>query len=365
MKKKVMMVIPTLGGGGAERIVTDLARFLPRDKWDVLVVSLYGRKYGNENLISQIEEAEHTTVIFLEKRNGIDFSLIKKLQKTIKEYRPDIIHTHLYAGVYVIAASLFLNKKILHTVHNIAEQELPKAHRKVMKMAYQNHKVIPVAISKAVLCSIGKIYQLKEKDVRLIYNGIDSGQFIQEEIEKKIYDFIAIGRLAPQKNPVLVLQAFAKTLQSFPDAKLCMCGDGELCQSLLNLIREYKLERNVELTGYVTNVNDYLKKSAYFVFASDFEGFGLAMIEAMAAGLPVIATKTDAAAELMTEEKEGYFCKVNDVKSLTEVMRRCLSMRGSTTYNCLCENARKHAKQFDIKNMVTAYEEIYGELING
>lgn len=365
MRKKVMMVIPTLGGGGAERIVTDLVRFLPQNRWDIQVVSLYGRNFGNEYFISQIEKTEHAKVVFLEKQNGFDFSLIKKLRKIIKGYQPDVIHTHLYAGVYMIVASLFLDKRILHTVHNIAEQELPRVHRKIMKLSYQSHKLTPVAISKTVLESICKMYRLKEKDIKLIYNGIDRGQFIKGEIEETIYDFIVIGRLAPQKNPMLVLKAFSKTLELFPDAKLCICGDGQLRQTLLDLIGEYGLEKNVELTGYVTNVSDYLKKSAYFVFASDFEGFGLAMIEAMAAGLPVIASKTDVAVELMTEGNEGYFCLINDVESLSGVMKRCLSVKGSVIYNRLCKNAAKRALQFDIKNMVAAYEELYGELANG
>jgi len=365
MKRRVMMVIPTLGGGGAERVVTDLARFLHQDRWDVRVISLYGRSHANEYFVSQIEETNHAAVIFLDKRNGIDFSVIKELRKIIKEYRPDIIHTHLYAGVYTGAASLFLNKKILHTVHNIAEQELPEAHRRLMNMAYQCHTVIPVAISKTVLDSIRNVYHLKEKDIRLVYNGIDSSQFINEEREEKTYDFIVVGRLAPQKNPVLVLEAFSKIVALFPDAKLCMCGDGQLRPLLLNRIGEYGLAENVELTGYITNVNDYLKKSAYFVFVSDFEGFGLAMIEAMAAGLPVIATGTDAAAELMKDGKEGYFSKVNDIKSLTEVMKRCLSEKGSAAYERLCENAKKNAMRFEIRNMVMAYEKIYGEFVNG
>lgn len=364
MRKRVMMVIPTLGGGGAERIVTDLARTIHGKRWKVLVVSLYGKEYGNQCYISMLEDAG-VPVIYLDKKQGMDLLLILKIRRVIRQYQPSCIHTHLYASSYTLLASVFLRKNTVHTVHNIVSKELPLNHRILMGLAYRLHKVTAVAISQEVYNGIEEYYHLDKKYIRFIYNGIATCQFKIAAKEKREYDFLSAGRLVFQKNPLLQVRALAEVRKDFPDVKLCICGEGELKDKIKAEIKKLHLEENVILAGHIMHMEEYYKKSFFFISSSIYEGFGLSLVEAMAAGLPVIATKTNVIGEIMCDGVEGYLVENNDVIAMAEAMKNCLEKKGEQAYKQMSQNAIERSLDFSIERMAAAYERLYKERGHG
>jgi len=134
---------------------------------------------------------------------------------------------------------------------------------------------------------------MKEKNIKVIYNGADIKTIKSTKISKKKYDLIFVGRLAYQKNLELLIKSVKLLKIEFPNIKVCIIGDGEKKEKLVSMTNKLNLSENIEFIGkikYRKKVFQYMKSSKIFVLPSIFEGFPLTVVEANACGLPVITT---------------------------------------------------------------------------
>jgi len=132
---------------------------------------------------------------------------------------------------------------------------------------------------------------MRERNIKVIHNGADIKTINNIKATKIKYDIIFVGRLAYQKNPELLIKSVKLLKKEFSKIKVCIVGDGEKIERLKELVRELKLEKNIELLGEVKDrkkVYQCMKSSKIFVLPSIFEGFPLTVVEANACGLPVI-----------------------------------------------------------------------------
>ncbi len=171
---------------------------------------------------------------------------------------------------------------------------------------------------------------------------------------------ISIGRLAPEKNWDTLLQAFAKVHQEHPDARLVLIGDGAARQSLEALAAELGIAGQVTFTGSIPfeEVPRYLKAADLFAFASVTETQGIVTMEAMAAGLPVVAVDGSGTRDILQNGKQGYLVE-NDPDALAQGLNRLLS--NSQRIKRFSNQALKRAKMFDVnqlsKQMINMYEQ--------
>lgn len=308
-KMKVLQIIPTLNMAGAEIMCENLTYELIKKGHDVVVVSLYTL----HSPITERLENKGVKIYYLNKKKGLDLSVIQRIKKVIKVEKPDVVHTHLDSLKYVGLATIFKKIKIVHTVHNIAEKESGGIARKINCSLFKK-RVVPVALSEIVQQSIKRIYQLPLKRVPVIYNGIDLSKCIKktEYCAKNPLKILHIGRFSTQKNHIGLLKAFKLFHKTYPNSKLQLIGEGERKAEAEQFVADNKLSEAVEFLGLKDNVYGYLHDADIFTLPSLYEGIPMTLIEAMGTGLPIVATKVGGIPDMLKDQESALLVDVDE-----------------------------------------------------
>ena len=138
---KIIQVMPDFGLAGAETMVENLSCGLVAEGHDVLVISFFEL----HTAITERIENSGIKIEYLGKKRGFDPSIVSKMRKIIKAYQPDVIHTHRYVLPYAFLASMGLQAKRVHTVHNVAQKEQTKVGKNINRVLFRHFNVVPVA----------------------------------------------------------------------------------------------------------------------------------------------------------------------------------------------------------------------------
>ena len=368
MVKVLHVVTAGFRAGGAERVAANLLRTLDPEQFDVGAISLRG-PVGDSGLEQALAQ-DGIPVWYMGKKRGFDPLVFARVERTMEMYRPQIVHTHTYALHY--AFPYMLRRRIpamVHTVHNLAEREVKWYERWVHRLAFKRG-VLPVAIAREVADSIRRVYGIDEP--RLIPNGIPIDTFRAPSTDRGSWRkkegfaptdvlFVCVAGLRPQKNPALLLEAFRRGPASDPRARLLFAGRGALKPELERRIGALGLQARVHLLGLRSDVPEMLNAADVFVLSSDYEGNPLAVLEAMAAGLPVISTAVGGVPELV-EGGCGLLVPPKDAQALSKAMS-CLLENAETRITMGKASAARALERFDLKVMTKAYEDLYRELV--
>ena len=318
MKPRVAIVIPHFGNGGAENMVSRLASHLDLNKVCAEVICLYGNPLNNR---LEKEITDHGIEIkYIGKGKGFSLKAIRSLAKELNSFKPTVIHTHLSACVYCASWVMFHKVKILHTIHNIPKNELIRPKRLVMHLLYKLKKAVPVAISHEIQTMMVSAYKLKSLP-ELIYNPVDIARYNIPRIDHSGINLVTAGRLTPQKNQALLIDTVEKIVKEHPDVSLTVLGDGQLRNQLEEQVKKLSLNNSVRFMGNVSNVENYFSESDIFVLSSDYEGLPLVILEAMAAGLPIVSTNVGGIKDIVTDngvlvapnDSEALYCAIKDL----------------------------------------------------
>jgi len=359
MKKlKIVHIVQSLETGGAEKLLTDLS-ISCKEQFDITVISQY--KKGNYQYEKLLDD-NNIKVIYLDKKKGFDIRNFMDVLKTLDIIKPDAVHTHLHAAIYAIPW-YFKNKKAVkvHTVHSIANMEFGRIHRLFQWFAYTFLGVIPVAISDAVKKSILKEYWIDDGIVRVIYNGIDVSKYAlpkEAKSAEKPFEVINVASFSTWKNQIFLLNSFCRALSENKFMKLTFVGDGPLRKCVQSRAEELGIDKaQAEFVGVSSRVNEFLSKADIFVLCSTFEGLPLSILEAYAAGLPVIATNVGGVPDILTDGENGFLVPLNDEAALEKaILRLCFDneLRGR-----ISQANREKVKGFDIGVTAGKYIDIY------
>ena len=353
---KILQVIPYFCFGGAETMCENLTYALTKLGHSVTVVSLYNEKTP----ISQRMEAAGVRIFYLDKKLGLDVSMVPKLTKIMRQVKPDVVHTHLDVIKYAVAAARLSGvKRCVHTVHNVAHEEAEGKLQKIINTTYfRLGWSVPVALSPEVHRTIVSFYGMKEEKVPVIYNGVDLSRCLPKTdyALSKPVQLIHVGRFNYQKNHRGLLDAFAMILQKNPDCCLNLLGDGELRPEVEAYAAELGIREKVVFHGSQSNVYPFLHNADVFLLPSRFEGMPMTIIEAMGTGLPVVASAVGGVPDMLKNGESGLLvsqepCEVADaVWTLLEQeqLRRKLG-----------ETAGKDSEQFSAEHMAASYCNIY------
>ncbi len=349
---KVMMIVPAIGTGGGEKVAITIAKYIDRKRFELLMVSLYPQQ---KTIYEQDIIEGNINLKYLNKHSGVDFRIIKELREAIKEFQPDIIHTHLYVVPYVLLAA---PRKIIkyHTVHNIAEKEAEGLLRVFMRIAYFVGNFIPVTISPFCKQSFVELYGYK-KDVSCILNGIDVKKFKPMPTKHDVFKFICVARFEPQKNHALLVKTFAEVHKIHSDTVLELVGDGYLRNEIENMVLELNLGDAVIMNGISSDIVGKNNSADVFVLASDFEGLPVSVLEAMACGLPIISTDAGGTHDIVISGENGLIVPVGDQRSLKEAMLHLYE--NDELRKKMGEQSRKHALLNSVDHFVEQYEQLY------
>lgn len=301
---KILYVITGLAQGGAERVVCDLADRMYEQGHIVKIAYLV----GDVLTMPQYEDIE---LIKVNLNNLYSFpSAYLKLSKIIREFLPDVIHSHMvHANIFTRLVRLNTPiKKLICTAHNSNEGGW------IRMQSYRfTHKLADLTtnVSKEASQAFIDKKAVPNENIETIYNGINLNKFYYRSearekilnelnLDKNIYLILAVGRFNEQKDYPNLLKALEilknKGLKKF---KLMIAGDGELRMKIENLICELNLVDNVILLGRRNDIPDLMSAADLFVLPSKYEGFGLVVAEAMACETLVVATDCGGVAEVL------------------------------------------------------------------
>lgn len=350
----IIQFMPEFGLAGAETMCENLSTELYRKGHKVYAVSLYNYK---SPITSRLEK-NNVTVIYLNKKPGLDLSIIGKIRFILKKYKPDVVHTHRYVAQYVIPATWGLGiKHKIHTVHNIAKEENTTAARMLNKFFFKYCGLVPVALTKLIQGSIEKEYGLPKERIPVIFNGVSLNKCNPITLyRKEVLNILHIGRYSQQKNHIEMLKAFLSIHSKYPNIKLHLLGDGPLKQEIANLINSSDAESFIIEHGLSDNPYEYLSDSDLFMLPSKYEGMPMTLIEAMGTGLPIVASDVGGIPDMIKDGVSGILCKPSE-KSIASALDRVI--QSETLREKIGKTALQESLKFSAQTMCERYLDVY------
>ena len=354
---RVMIVVHGLETGGAEMMVLHLARELSRAGHPVRVVSLH----GDDTDVAGLMRRAGVDVVALNKAGGPDPRTVLRLRAQMRDFSPAVVHTHLPVLEYVLPAVRLYGRrvKVIHTVHNIAREETRhRVLREVNRRAF-SHGVVPVALNEEVRSSICREYALPASAVPVVGNGIDLDAFRGPQRRGPRgagARLLCVARLAPAKNHALLLRTVARLRESGRDVSLTLVGDGPLRGALEERARELGISERVRFAGRRTDTAAFYRDCDLFVLLSDYEGMPMSIIEAMASGLPVVATRAGGVAELVDDGVNGALVEADAAAAAGAIAAIC---DDPALYARLSAGAVRTSSPYSAEAMMEKYVDLY------
>ncbi|MBE6807673.1 MAG: glycosyltransferase [Ruminococcaceae bacterium] len=351
--KNVLLVVPTLLQGGGQKFVLDLAKGLDKEQFRVRVLVFFRQRH---KAFAEFAEQNGIETVYLDKKKGLDLSFFRQVRKAIKEFQPDVIHSHLNTMLYLLP--FYRKKQVkLHTVHTLAEKEHYGMQKLVNYIAFHWRGVVPVAISDTVAGTIANVHHLKPERIPVVYNGVDCARYDIPKVAGDTFNFVSVGTIYEVKNFPFLVDCFAALHKTHPETRLTIVGNGAQRGKLHQQIDALGLSEAVTITGTVGNVEDYLAAADVYVASSHFEGLPLSILEAMAAGLPVITTNVGGVPDVVHHGENGLLIPPGDpeayLAALTELTENAEKRAA------LAARSKELSKNYDEELTIHGYESLY------
>ena len=355
---KIMQVIPYFCFGGAEIMCENLTYALKNAGQEVFAVSLY---HDRTPIARRMEEAG-IRIVYLDKKLGLDLSMVPKLIKIIRRERPDVVHSHLNIIKYAAAAAKLAGvRKCVHTVHSLADREAEGRVQKIINGFYfRRGWSLPVALTPEVRNSVAEFYGLPLSRVPVIYNGIDLSRCVPKTTYEtgETVTILHVGRFDVPKNHPGLLEAFRLLLETHPECRLRLVGDGELRPDMEKLAREKGIADFVEFCGMQSNVYPYLHDADIFTLPSIYEGNPMTIIEAMGTGLPIVASRVGGIPDMISDGESGLLVEP-EPQSICAGLTRLVG--DAALRQRLGLAARKQSQTFSAEHMARDYISCYSK----
>ncbi|NLD25780.1 MAG: glycosyltransferase [Acholeplasmataceae bacterium] len=348
---KLAISIGTLQIGGAEIFVVNLLKHLDYSRYKVLLVVL-SKKYDTylEKEIARLP----IEIVFMDKPEGFRPRIMCRIYRILKVFKPDLLHGNIGGLIYFLPYLIFHRLKMIHTVHTLANIEFKGVKRRIIYYCYRKKKIIPVATSRAVLESIRKLYKLEE--VILIPNGIDVKRFrCQRDYLYKKVTIGHVGRFEAVKNHQTIIKTFFLLRLTNPNLRLRLVGNGSLYSYYKDLLEN---EKDVEMVGASPQVFEELRGIDIFLFPSRYEGMPLALLEAMASGCVIVASKIGGIVDLVEPGENGVLIDdCDDAEAFARAIKDLL--KDKEKMKAISQNNQRKAEDFDLIKMQGSYQKLY------
>ncbi|WP_242916351.1 glycosyltransferase [Pontibacter liquoris] len=345
-------VTESLGLGGAEIIFVDYINALPT-KFTNIVVYLRPQ----HTLLSNLHHVKE--VICLNYVNKYDIARCAiMLHRIIQTYNADLVHSHLYWPTIIARLAMSGKVPLLFSVHSLITHDAfnPNILSKYLEKITYSAKQTAVFVSQAAYNDYTQHIAVPG-EANILYNFVGN-QFFNEAVDKRSFadtglKLVAVGNLRPQKGHLFLLKCL-RQLRKYA-ITLDIYGEGHQREELENYIREYEIT-NVRLLGSEAHLEKVLPTYDVFVLASRYEGFCIAMAEAMAIGLPCLVPNLEVLQEV-SGERQLYFEQDNEADFLKKIQLLYHEKSLLTPYaDAAREVAAKYRKETHIQQLVAVYE---------
>jgi len=369
LRRRICFVLPSLHGGGAERAAVQILNHLPADRWQRSM-------YLFERTGPYLDDVDSS--IDLESgQGGGRWQQWNALRRYVSRTRPQIVVSFLsYFSVLTavhaaaIGARVVFNQQTPMTAF-LSDGDYPwrRGWRRVLfnaatTLGYAAADRI-ITTSKGVADDLVDAFHVSPNSLSVIPNPIDldavraaADEDIAPEHDARWTRpvIVAAGRLAEAKNYPLLIDAVA-LLRQRVDARLFILGTGEQEASMRGRIAERGLENAVILCGFQKNPWKYIARADLFVLSSHYEGFGNVLVEAMATGVPVVATASAGTRDIVRHDVDGLLVETHRATELAEAMAAVLM--NHATRQRLSEEALKGAQRFALPRVVSMYHDAF------
>lgn len=370
---KITIAIDSLTAGGAQRAAVLLAEGLVARKHQITLITLFGEERDFYSLPTDITRTSLKvagTSFNLLQAVGNNLNRLAKLRQAIDLSQPDVIISFLdKTNVLTLLACFNSNYPII-----VSEQNDP-TYNNIGRLWSLLRRVAYRRADRVVSCSQGvddNWHWLDSKRREVIYNPLaittertatEAESELLAQLNPERQTIVAMGRLTAQKNFSLLLSAFAEVAEQFSDWQLLILGEGEQREQLEAAIAQLKLQGRVLLPGVVSNPFPILRRSQLFVLSSIYEGFGNVIIEAMACGLPVIATDCPSGpSEIITSGETGILVPNQDRDGLIAAMATLMSDRDRRKQ--LANSAQKALNRFELDTILSQWQNLLAEVVS-
>jgi len=367
---KILFVIDSLRLGGAERQMVELIKGLDRHRFEVYVVCLNYAEDSYAHIVSKMGIG----ISYFCRRYSYDISPLFSIYQFIKKNRIDLVHAFNNLGALfgVAGAKLTMKPVVCSAIRDAKDWDY---ELKILKKILAFFSDIFVANSKA---GFTNRFKKIKSHFRVVYNGIDFNRFgpgetdsikLKEELNVSEFKYVIgmVASLTDRKDHEILINAVPKVLDIFPETCFLLIGDGLKREKLTDMARRMGLEKNVLFCGYRNDTDRILQVLDLSILLTNsdmhLEGISNAIMEAMAASVPVIASKGGGTDEIIKHNINGILVNPKKADEAASAIIRLLGNKKRSER--LAQSAIISVKKmFDLQKYANAYQNIYNEVLS-
>jgi GalNAc-alpha-(1->4)-GalNAc-alpha-(1->3)-diNAcBac-PP-undecaprenol alpha-1,4-N-acetyl-D-galactosaminyltransferase len=356
---KLTLISSSLDVGGAERVMSIMANYWVTKGWKIMILTFDD---GSEEPFYDLDHRIGVRALGLEGQDDYQISVsslqsnlkrIRTLKQAIVDSRPDVVISFATtANILTLLACRGLKVKTIVSEHvHPAFNRLSKTTKLLQQWVYRNADLITVQTHAAL-----SFFPADRYKTQVIPHpvALPSSEPIHSQLYTDDRHLLAIGKLTPQKGFDLSIAAFAQVCEQHPEWTMTILGEGEMRAELESLCCKLGVEDRVYMPGTVKNVDAHLRKADIFMLSSRFEGFPVTLCEAMACGVPVIASNClSGPKEIVHDGIDGMLVRPDNISALALGLNQLMSDPGKR--QTFSHHAPKVLERFGVKPVMAIW----------
>jgi glycosyltransferase involved in cell wall biosynthesis len=369
VSKTILHLIDTTGPGGAETVFIQLADKLRTHGFNSLVV-IRGPGWVEDEL-----KRRGLQPIILPANGSFAFGFLLKLIRLIKIHHVDLIQSHLLgSNVYAAMAGMLTRVPVVATYHGMVDvnpnERFKALKNKVMQWGIKHY----VAVSQRLLENIREQKLLDINKASVIYNGVDLTRFelhpkreirASLRLPENVMLVGSLGNIRPAKAYHVLIEAASILIPKYPQLHFVIAGDkkASLMEKLNSQLEQLGIQNHFHFMGYIQESADFLLQMDLFALSSSSEGFSIATIEAMAAGLPVLVTRCGGPEEIITTDENGVIVEPNNAQEFAKGLEKYI--KSPVFSEKMATAGKAHTESvFSLETMLVKYENKYRQMFH-
>lgn len=365
--RTILHLIDTTGPGGAETVFINLLKELQQTRFRNVVV------LRGDGWVAEQVRRIGITPRFIDSKGSFNLGYIRGLRRLMIEEGVDLIHAHLLgSNVYGALLALICRKPMIATFHGAVDVAAGERFLRAKFGIIGWGSSAIVCVSKRLQEELAERSSLPARKLHLIYNGVDPQLFckapasgLKEELDLAVETnlVVSIGNIRPAKGYEHLVEAAIKMVKLDPNTHFVVVGHQRpaLFEKLKEQIQRAPEQPRIHWLGFRQDVVNVLRQADIFLLPSTSEGFSISTVEAMMAGVPIIATRSGGPEEIISDGESGLLVPTEDPDAIVNAIQR---LKDSTLKHQITERALESAKsRFSLESMLHSYQGLYERFI--